>query len=225
MEEQKRKRAKLFSLKYLFHDFVKITATLPGLLWFRPKYVYKSAAAKKKARGGVMVIANHISKVDPVYVMFGVWYRRHHFVAMKELFNGWFLKLLFKGFLCIPIDRDNFSFSSFKEIVRHLRDGEVVTMFPEGKINEGEDLQAFKSGMVLMALKGGAPVLPVYTKKRKNIFRRLVFAIGEPIDLASYYGPKPDSEQIEKLTGLLFEAERELESLADGYGKRKEVKS
>ena len=67
MEEQKRKRAKLFSLKYLFHDFVKITATLPGLLWFRPKYVYKSAAAKKKARGGVMVIANHISKVDPVY--------------------------------------------------------------------------------------------------------------------------------------------------------------
>ena len=223
MEEQKRKRAKLFSFKYLFHDFVKVTAALPGLLWFRPKYVYKSEAAKKKVRGGVMVIANHISKVDPVYVMIGIWYRRHHFVAMKELFDGWFLNLLFRGFLCIPIDRDNFSFSSFKEIVRHLREGEAVTMFPEGKINGGEDLQAFKSGMVHMALKGNAPVLPVYTKKRKNIFQRLVFVIGEPIDLASYYGPKPDSEQMEKLTEMLYDAEKELEALADDACGKREV--
>ncbi len=220
MDERKRKKAKLFSFKYLFYDFVKVTGGIPGLIWFRPKFVYQSKSAKKKIRGGALVIANHVSKVDPVYVMIGIWYRRHHFVATKELFNGKFLNLLFKGFMCIPVDRENFSFSTFKEIVRHLEGGDMVTMFPEGKINTGDDLQAFKSGVVHMALKADAPVVPIYVKKRKNFLQRLVFAIGEPIDLSSYYGARPNKQEIGELTQMLFDAEKQLEELACNGKKR-----
>ena len=49
-------RAKLFSLRYWFYDFVKLTAALPGLLWFRPKWIYENEAAKKRVRGGAIYV-------------------------------------------------------------------------------------------------------------------------------------------------------------------------
>ncbi|MDD7394040.1 MAG: hypothetical protein PUG24_06570, partial [Eubacteriales bacterium] len=91
----------MFSIRYLFYDFVKITAAIPGLICFRPKLVYENKKAKKKIRGGAMIVSNHVGFRDPVYLQFAVWYRRQHFVCLKKLFEGR-AALLFKGFLCIP---------------------------------------------------------------------------------------------------------------------------
>ena len=75
------KRAKLFSFKDFVMDFIRVSGALPGLLWLRPKIRYTSKAAKKRIRGGALVISNHNSFVDPGYVMFVIWYRRQRFVC------------------------------------------------------------------------------------------------------------------------------------------------
>lgn len=206
------KKNKIFSFKYFLYDFIRITAALPGLIWFRPKRVYVSENAKKKIKGGALIISNHIGMVDPMYLLMAIWQRRQRFIVAKELLEKKFNEFLFKkGFLCIPIDRENFSLSTFKEIVSNLKNGTVVTMFPEGHVNtEKEGINNFKSGATLMAYKSDAPIIPVYIKRREHFYNRLVVAFGEPIFVKDII---TSQKEIDKATAYLYEKEKELEKL------------
>ena len=192
------------------YDFAKVTAGLPGLVFHRPKILYESEGAREKIRGGALLIANHVDFLDPVYMMYAVWYRRHRFICMKEITEGkagWLLK----QFHCIPIDRENFSMNSFREITEHLKNGQIVSMFPEGHLNDGSgQMQAFKSGMVLMAVKSGVPIVPIYLAGRKRWYQRFRIGMGEPVDINRLYGDRPSMRQIEEITKLLFDKEEKL---------------
>ena len=205
----------LFSLKYLVYDFVKVTSALPGLLWFRPKWIFASPAARQRIRGGAIVIANHERFFDPIYLMFAIWYRRHRFVCSKELYNskgGWF----FRRFLCIPVDRENFSMSTLRQIAGELKAGSLVSLFPEGHITVADGkMDAFKSGMVLMALQGNAPIIPIYMKRGERFYNRLRIAVGEGVDIAARYGPRPTMSQIEETAAALQRKEEELKKLVE----------
>ena len=212
-------KAKLFSLRYLFYDFVKVTAALPGLLWFRPKWIYESPAARKRIRGGCLLIANHDGFFDPICVMTAVWYRRHRFVCDKIFFTGK-KRWLFQHFLCIPVDRENVGMDTLRTIAGALKSGSLVSLFPEGHIAGKEEsgqsgVAAFKSGMVRMALQGRAPILPVYCRPKPHFWSRLRMAIGEPIDILERYGPRPSLSQIEKIADELRQKEEELAILAN----------
>ena len=144
--------------------------------------------------------------------MFAIHYRRHHFIATKELFDGKVKRFLFtKAFHCIEIDRDNFNMATFRKIVDVLKQGKIVSMFPEGHICKEQENAAFKSGMVLMALQSGCSIVPVYIKKREHFWQRQVAVIGEPVTVKSESGIKV--QQISEKTQYLFKIEKELENL------------
>ena len=214
MNEEHPKKNKLFSLKYLVYDFVKVTAALPGLIWLRPSWKYENKEAKKRIRGGAVVIANHIGYFDPIYIMMTIWYRRHHFVCGKEFFESG-ARWWFKQFLCIPVDRQNFSLGSLREISDELKAGSLVPIFPEGHINDGSgEIAAFKSGMVLMALQGKAPIVPVYIKPKAHWYSRVKMVIGKPVDIIARYGARPTMRQIDEISAELQQKEKELEQIA-----------
>ncbi len=197
--------------------FVKISAA-PGLLWFRPKCYYPGGK-KVRIKGGALLIANHITMLDPYYMQYLVWYRNHHFVCLKEFYDKPARAFLFRCFQCIPVDRDNTGTATMREIAAHLKKDELVCMFPEGTVNrdgtERPEIHQFKSGMVLMALMAGKPIVPMVMKKRKNIFSRLEAAIGEPVDVASFYGKRPTVTQIEEITEYLQQKALGLQQLLE----------
>lgn len=213
MKEQV-KKTKTFSLKYLFVDFVRITGALPTFLWYRPKVIYENEAAKKMIRGGAILISNHNCFFDPIYVMLSVWYRRHHFICNKEFYDTkakWFLKHV----LCIPIDIHNPGFQTMKDINDHLLNDELVSMFPEGHINDGSgEMRQFKSGMVLMSMRAKVPIIPVYIREHKPKSSRLRVVVGEPIDINQEFDSRPTMSDIEQITNRLYRKENELKTLA-----------
>ena len=209
---KKSNKTKLFSKTYLLYDFAKITAAIPGLIGFRPKIIFENDEARKAIRGAAILIGNHTGYLDPVYMQFAIWYRRHHFICAKEFFEGK-KKFFFKNFLCIPIDRDNFGIDSFREIISHLKQGELVSMFPEGKITDG--LKSFKSGMILMALQSGAPIIPMYIKRQTKWKERLTMAIGEPIFVSEHQGTKFNISGIEAATEELQIREVKLQKICE----------
>lgn len=212
-KDKKERKAKLFSVKNLILDFVRITAA-PGMLWFRPKRIYENEAAKKKIKGPAIVIANHVGTVDPMYLMLVIWYRRHRFVCKSDLMESKAGGFWLRKFRCIPIDRDNASFSSMRQIVDVLKEGNLVSMFPEGQVHTQSDSPAaFKSGMVLMSVQSGAPIIPVYIKPRKHAYERVVAVIGEPFSVTEKYGPRPKFSQIDEAAALLHEKEIKLMEL------------
>lgn len=200
---------------YLFYDFVKITAAIPGLLWFRMKKIYATEKAKQKIKDGALLISNHSGDIDPIIVMFSVWYRRHHFIATSGLFDSKLKRFMFEHFHCIEIDKENVSMNTFRDIVDHLQKGKLVSMFPEGHVTKSEEVQKFKSGAVLMAVTAKKPIVPIYVKKRKNIWQRQVVVIGEPINPFEAFGKMPSLSDMEKIAQTLREKESELKKLAD----------
>lgn len=199
----------------LFYDFVKVTAAIPGLLWLRPKIMYENDNARAKIRGGALVVSNHSGFLDPLYVMYAIPYRRMHFVCGIEFFKskaGWF----FKQFHCIPIDRNNFSMDSFRQITSDMDNGNLVGLFPEGHVNlDSGNLDTFKSGMIMMAAKGNYPIIPVYVKKRKHVMERMVAIIGEPVKVGEENGSMPTFAKIAEMTTLLQKKEQTLKDMLD----------
>ena len=215
MNKEKQNKAPLFSPKNIVIDFIRVTGAIPTLLLLRPKKIFMSEKAKEKIRGGALIIANHTEFIDPIYLMAVFWYRRHHFIASEEIMDsgaGGFLRAC--G--CIRIDRNNVTMSTMREITAKLKSGEVVSMFPQGRISEEDKAEAgFKSGMTLMAIRSGAPIIPAYIKPRKSFFSRLKVVIGERVSVTELYGERPTFAEIDAATKLLSEREKQLKDLAE----------
>ena len=207
-------KAKLFSPRCFIMDFIRFSGALPGLIWLRPKIRYASKAARKRIRGGALIISNHSSFVDPGYAMFAVWYRRQYFVCHKAFMDTKAGPFFHAAGCLIPIDADNFNIGSFRAITDSLKEGKAVVLFPEGHVGSGEKMMEFKSGMVLISMQSKCPIVPIYLKPRAHWYSRLKAVIGEPVDITKMYNGMPAFSKIEEITKLLREREEELERLA-----------
>ncbi len=216
------KKSPIISFRYFFYDFIRLTGW-PLLLFFRPKKNYVSKDAKTGFKGGFILMANHNSMKDPFYLIACLLRRRHHFVTTNEVCSTKWKRFLFKTcFLCIEINREQFSMSSFKEITKHLEMGDMVSMFPEGHINiEQDELNHFKGGIVMMAYKANSPIRPVFLEKRKHWYSRLRLYIGKEFSVKEYLNGRSLNTNTVKEVALELEArEKELEILCSNRQKR-----
>ena len=163
-------------------------------------------------------MANHNSMKDPFYLICCLFRRRHHFITTNEVCCNKWRKFLFKTcFLCIEINREQFSMSSFKEITSHLEKGDMVSMFPEGQINvSNKDTNHFKGGIVMMAYKTNKKIRPVYLKKRKHWYSRLKLYVGEEFDVKEFLnGRSLNSNTVKEVALELEKKEKELNILCN----------
>lgn len=109
---------------------------------------------------GCMVAANHVSFMDPP--MIGVAFDEAiHYLARKSLFSNPIASWVYRRWNTIPIDQQSPELSSLRTIIKLLRDGEKVLMFPEGERSWDGELAPGKTGVGLMIAKSRARVLPV----------------------------------------------------------------
>lgn len=205
---------------YFAYDFVRVTGAIPMFLWFRLKVIRFSKNSPKKLKGRAVIAPNHISELDPVIVHVGFWYRRFYCLATKDLFNTPLKEKFFKLMNCIMVDKKNPSISVIKEPADRLREGKAVIVFPEGKLHSEEKLIEYKSGAVLIAHLGEAPIIPVYIVKPKKWYNRTKMIIGEPFLVSTILGKIPSMAEIEQASDILRQKENELKEFYLQYEKR-----
>jgi acyl-[acyl-carrier-protein]-phospholipid O-acyltransferase / long-chain-fatty-acid--[acyl-carrier-protein] ligase len=110
-------------------------------------------------KGGMLLLANHLSYADPVALQLACP-RRLHFVGYAGLKDHWFLNLVFKLSGTIPISPRS-SVEGMRRIIKLLEAGEAVCLFPEGEISRTGQLMQIRRGFELMARKANVPVVPV----------------------------------------------------------------
>lgn len=194
-----------------FIDFVRVTGLLPTLIWTRPKTIYIGDRKKSLLKKGVLIASNHISFSDPIILYSVYWRRRIRFLATKDLYKNKLITFLFTAVGCIQLNKENVNMSFFHTVIDKLKLGNAVVIFPEGQVNQNDEMLSFKQGAVLMSQLSGAPIQPVYITKRKKWYHRCVAIIGEPIDVRSMCSPFPNMDELSKVNDYIHLKEQELE--------------
>lgn len=110
------------------------------------------------ARGPVILAANHANLLDgPLLV--GMSPRPVHFLVKREMFSGPVGAVL-RGVGQVPVRRDSADRAAIGTALSVLDDGRVLGVFPEGTRGEGDFAQV-RGGLAYLALRSGAPVVPV----------------------------------------------------------------
>jgi len=110
--------------------------------------------------GGVLVVCNHQSYLDPVLV--AVRSRRPlGYMAKSELFGFKPFEWLIRSLGAFPVRQGAGDVGAMKEAIERLRQGEALTIFPEGSRAHDGNLLPIEPGIALMVRKAKVPVLPV----------------------------------------------------------------
>lgn len=160
---------------------------------------------------GAIVVCNHIGQVDPAFVALASPRRVHWMVAREFVVSGLFSKFL-QVLQVIPVGRGGIDTAATRAAVRYAQSGELVGLFPEGRINESDRLLLpGRPGAALIALKARVPVLPCYLEGNPYPFDgsltgfihlpgKVRLVIGEPMDLSEYYDRVRDKEVLGEIT-------------------------
>ncbi len=140
--------------------------------------------------GPVLVASNHQSFLDPPLIG-NLYDTEMVFLARKTLFVGFF-KWLYPQWNAIPVDQDRPDMSSLKTIIRKLKEGHRVLVFPEGARTLDGDIGTAAPGIGLIAAKSGAVIQPVRISGARDAlprgsarirFARITVSIGPAIRL------------------------------------------
>lgn len=164
-------------------------------------------------RNGVIVAANHASEFDPIFVGVGM-YRKIHYMAKAELFRhpviGWFLRQL--G--AFPVRRGGADRQAIKQSLGLLQEGQVLGIFPEGHRSRSGELQSPHTGVALLAIKAGVPVVPAAITGNehltvKNIFarrkQRVEVRYGSPLNPADFTQGLSEKEALQVFSQKVME--------------------
>lgn len=178
------------SVNRLFYHALCLTGGIPLRLCSRPRV--RGEANLKAATGGLLA-ANHRSPYDCMLMMGSTWRVIRWVSAVEVSLGPW--RRFFSLIGVIPLDRAKKDTRAVREMIRLMRIGEIVGIFPEGTLRTGPD--AVTSGGPLnenlcrLAQLAGSPVVPCAVAGGENFsrwtswlpFRRTRWAVhfGEPL--------------------------------------------
>jgi 1-acyl-sn-glycerol-3-phosphate acyltransferase len=114
--------------------------------------------------GPCVVVCNHVSYVDPVVIAACVR-RPIRFVMDHRIFAIPFLSFIFRTMRTIPIApaREDAAMKerAFAQVAEALRNGEIVGIFPEGKLTDTGELNPFRPGIQQIIETTPVPVIPL----------------------------------------------------------------
>jgi len=147
----------IYPLSYFLCKFLQF-------LFFPTKY---HGLEKIRSLDSYIIASNHMSNLDPFILGVSQW-RSFSFVAKEELFKSRISSFLLKGMGAFPIKRDKSDFRAIRETLRRLKNGTPIILFPEGTRGVGGRQKKVQSGVGLIAVKSGLPVIPAYIENSEK---------------------------------------------------------
>ena len=178
-----------------------------------------------KYKNGIILAANHSSNLDPPIV--GTpFFRRIYFLAKKSLFKG-VLGLWTKIVGGVSIDRNETSPGSLKKILKLLKSGKTIVIFPEGTRSEDGELKKFRGGVGMIAKSSKAMIIPTFVKGNYKAFRKgkkfpspkkITVYYGQPLeysDLIKNEQKLDNKEVYQQISDRIYEKVKELKEKHD----------
>ncbi|RKU22481.1 1-acyl-sn-glycerol-3-phosphate acyltransferase [Candidatus Poribacteria bacterium] len=141
--------------------------------------------------GGVLLVSNHVSFLDPVIVGSAA-NREIHFMARSTAFDIPGIGKLISVYNAYPVNRGAPDLGALRKTISLLKAGNVVLMFPEGTRSVDGTLGKARDGACFIADRAGVPTIPVFHSGAERMLPRssgrlrrskLMVTFGEPLEL------------------------------------------
>ena len=171
--------------------------------------------------GAAVLVCNHVSYVDALVIV-AASPRPIRFVMDHRIFKtplaGWIFRTA-KAIPIAPAKEDPWLMEkAYIDIAQALHEGDLVCIFPEGKLTADGEMNAFKGGIAKILERSPVPVIPMalrglwghwLSRNKSNVFERafrggwrsrLALAVGQPV---APLEATPDylRQQVSKLRG------------------------
>ncbi len=184
---------------YLVPEFL-----LRFLAWVLMNSIYRLRVEGLESipeQGPALLTCNHVSFVDPIIIA-AVCRRPVRFIMDASIFRIPLLNLVFRGMKAIPVapaKKDPVIYERAFEVVRQeLADGQLVCIFPEGRLSPDGELAPFRAGMMRILEETPVQVIPmavsglwgsmfsryektVLLRAPRKLFARITLRIGRPL--------------------------------------------
>lgn len=148
-------------MKSRFYKVIKFLFSWFFLVWYNPQIIGKENIPKS---GRVVIAGNHISMLDPCWVVISTK-RVVHFLAKDKYYDKKVLGNFFKLMKCIKVNTKSKDGKALSNAIDILNKDEVIGIFPEGTRNKTNKLlQPFKYGAVKMAYETNSYIVPFSVK-------------------------------------------------------------
>lgn len=173
-----------------------------------------------KFKGGI-VISNHYASTPDGAIIFNAYFKNYFNALVKEeafesKIGNWFLSKV--G--CIPVKRGKPDIDAYKKVMKVLKSGESILIFPEGTRNKAgtQQLAPFKEGVAVFAMRAHAEILPVIYYRMHKPFHKNIMLIGAPINLEELGFTRNDDKEA---TAFLYNRMCEMRATVNEIAKEK----
>lgn len=165
------------------------------------------------ASGAAILASNHLSFLDSVFLP-TIMGRPVYFLGKSDYFVGW-KRHFFENVGVMPVAREggDAGEASLRRGQEVLERGHLLGIYPEGTRSPDGRLYRGKTGPVRLALRTGAPILPVAMVGTREVLptgavvpkiSEVAVRVGAPLDLSPYEGGSEDREALRAATDTLM---------------------
>lgn len=188
---------------FIFHQVPEFAARF--VIWLLSHSMYRvshTQLAKIPDEGGAILVCNHVSYVDAL-LLAGAVRRPIRFIMFKPIYDLPVMNFVFRTGRAVPIisPRDDAAAyeMAMSEIAHGLESGDLMCIFPEGKLTADGEIDEFRPGIERIVEAAPVPVVPMalmglwgsFFSKAGGLFRnpsrlwsRVEVAAGDPIPAA-----------------------------------------
>lgn len=200
----------------MLYKLVRLIVKVICLILF---HASSNGADNLKKVKGVIFAVNHCSLLDPQIVSV-LSPRPLYFLAQQKVFQFKLTGFLLPRINVMQVNREEPEISVFKKIIKLLKQGNGVVLFPEGTRSCDGNLQPAKYGVGLLAVKAGVPIIPGYVKGTFKAWSRhmkyirpakVTLNVGEPISIEHWLKKnKTTKADYQEIADLVMEKIKEL---------------
>ncbi len=175
--------------------------------------------------GPLILVANHVNFLEVPLMYSHLYPRPITGWAKSENWKNPFLAFLFNLFNAIPIRRGERDQSAVNRAVEALKNRMILAISPEGTRSRVGQLAKGKPGVVLLAQRSGAPILPMAYYGGELLWRKMFrlrwthfyVRVGHPFKVATNGGPLSRDIRQEITDEIMFQIAALLPPYYRGY--------